>query len=122
VLLLLLSLSLFALVSYSLLLICYSAIRLLSRKCGIKLRVSVCVNELLWHALMQVLRSSEGRELRATHQENVRYLRGKLLEAGLPVIHTPSHIIPVHVCLAVINTDLLLVSLPRLMTASLVTN
>jgi len=82
----------------------------------------VCVNELLWHALMQVLRSSEGRELRATHQENVRYLRGKLLEAGLPVIHTPSHIIPVHVCLAVINTDLLLVSLPRLMTASLVTN
>ena len=82
----------------------------------------MCVNELLWHALMQVLRSSEGRELRATHQENVRYLRGKLLEAGLPVIHTPSHIIPVHVCLAVINTDLLLVSLPRLMTASLVTN
>jgi len=46
---------------------------------------------------VQVLRSSEGRELRAKHQDNVRYLRGKLLEAGLPVIHTPSHIIPVHV-------------------------
>jgi len=41
VLLLLLSLSLFAIVSYSVLLICYLAIRLLSRKCGIKLSVSV---------------------------------------------------------------------------------
>jgi len=39
VLLLLLSMSLFALVSYLVLLICCSAIRLLSRKCGIKLRV-----------------------------------------------------------------------------------
>ena len=48
---------------------------------------------------IKVLRSDEGRELRARHQENVRYLRGKLLEVGLPVIHTPSHIIPVHVCM-----------------------
>jgi len=47
--------------------------------------------------IVKVLRSEEGRQLRATHQENVRYLRGKLLEAGLPVIHTPSHIIPIHV-------------------------
>jgi len=47
--------------------------------------------------IVKVLRSAEGRELRARHQENVRYLREKLLEAGLPVIHTPSHIIPVHV-------------------------
>jgi len=39
VLLLLLSLSLFTLVSYSVLLICYSAIRLLSRKCAVKLGV-----------------------------------------------------------------------------------
>jgi len=46
---------------------------------------------------VQVLRSDEGRELRDRHQENVRYVRGKLLEAGLPVVHTPSHIIPVHV-------------------------
>jgi len=46
---------------------------------------------------VQVLASDEGRELRARHQQNVRYLRGKLLEAGLPVIHTPSHIIPLHV-------------------------
>jgi len=40
VLLLLLTLCLFALVSYCVLLICYSAIRLLSCKCGIKLSVS----------------------------------------------------------------------------------
>jgi len=42
VLLLLLSLSLFALVSYFVLLVCYSAILLLSRKCVIKLSVSFC--------------------------------------------------------------------------------
>ena len=35
--------ALFALVSYFVLLICYSAIWLLSRKCGIKLSVSVSV-------------------------------------------------------------------------------
>jgi len=46
---------------------------------------------------VQVLRSDEGRGLRIRHQQNVRYLRDKLLEAGLPVVHTPSHIIPVHV-------------------------
>jgi len=41
--LLLFSLPLFALVSYFVLLICYSAIRLLSRKCVIKLSVSVSI-------------------------------------------------------------------------------
>jgi len=45
VLLLLLSLSLFALVSYSVLLICYSAIRLLSHKCGIELCVCAAMGE-----------------------------------------------------------------------------
>lgn len=48
-------------------------------------------------ASVRVLRSDEGRQLRARHQENVRYLRNKLLEAGLPVIQCPSHIIPIHV-------------------------
>lgn len=47
--------------------------------------------------VVQVLRSDEGRQLRARHQENVRYLRGKLMDAGLPVIQCPSHIIPIHV-------------------------
>jgi hypothetical protein len=50
-----------------------------------------------WNVSMQVLRSDEGRQLRARHQENVRYLRKKLLDAGLPVIQCPSHIIPISV-------------------------
>ena len=48
-------------------------------------------------ASVKVLRSEEGRELRARHQENVRYLRDKLFDAGVAAMHTPSHIIPVHV-------------------------
>lgn len=46
---------------------------------------------------VQILASDEGRRLRAKHQENVRYLRSKLIDAGLPVEHTPSHIIPIKV-------------------------
>ena len=46
---------------------------------------------------IQVLKSDEGRRLRAQHQENVTYLRQRLMDAGLPVIHCPSHIIPIHV-------------------------
>ncbi|CAG0895441.1 unnamed protein product [Cyprideis torosa] len=48
-------------------------------------------------ASIKVIRSDEGRELRRRHQENVRMLRKKLIQAGLPVEMTPSHIIPVHV-------------------------
>jgi len=48
-------------------------------------------------ASIRVLRSEEGRSLRARHQWNVRYLRAALQAAGLPVEHTPSHILPVHV-------------------------
>lgn len=44
---------------------------------------------------VEILASEEGQELRARHQENVRYLRNKLKEEGFPVEHTPSHIIPV---------------------------
>ena len=46
---------------------------------------------------LQVLASDEGRELRARQQENVRYIRDKLVEAGIPAMHSPSHIIPIHV-------------------------
>ena len=46
---------------------------------------------------IQVLRSDEGRALRAKHGENVRYLRNRLFEVGVNAQHTPSHIIPVHV-------------------------
>ncbi|XP_054721571.1 5-aminolevulinate synthase, non-specific, mitochondrial-like isoform X2 [Uloborus diversus] len=48
-------------------------------------------------ASIKVLKSNEGRLLRQKHQENVRYLRRSLQEAGIPVVHCPSHIIPVHV-------------------------
>jgi 7-keto-8-aminopelargonate synthetase-like enzyme len=41
--------------------------------------------------------SDEGRSLRRKQQENVRELRSKLIDAGLPVMMSPSHIIPIHV-------------------------
>jgi 7-keto-8-aminopelargonate synthetase-like enzyme len=47
--------------------------------------------------LFQILKGEEGRILRERHRENVMYLRRNLMEAGLPVIHCPSHIIPVKV-------------------------
>lgn len=46
---------------------------------------------------VRILASEEGRLLRLKHQECVRYLRFKLVEAGLPVEHTPSHIIPIKI-------------------------
>ncbi|KAK7068226.1 5-aminolevulinate synthase, nonspecific, mitochondrial [Halocaridina rubra] len=48
-------------------------------------------------AAVNALSSQEGRAMRATHQEVVRYLRTSLMDKGLPVEHCPSHIIPVHV-------------------------
>lgn len=46
---------------------------------------------------VQILRSDEGQALRRKHQENVNYLRQQLLDKGLPVENTPSHIIPIRV-------------------------
>lgn len=46
---------------------------------------------------VEILASDEGRELRARHQDNVRYLRSSLQAAGFPVEHTPSHIIPIRI-------------------------
>nr|CAD7589482.1 unnamed protein product [Timema genevievae] len=46
---------------------------------------------------VQILRSPEGRELRKKHQQCVLQLRSLLLDAGLPVETTPSHILPVKV-------------------------
>ena len=48
-------------------------------------------------ASVRILRSEEGRQLRSRHQDNVRYLRSALFNAGVAVEATPSHIIPVHV-------------------------
>ena len=46
---------------------------------------------------IEILRSEDGRELRRRHQENVKRLKNSLEEAGLPVVPSPSHIIPLHV-------------------------
>ncbi|XP_030049904.1 5-aminolevulinate synthase, erythroid-specific, mitochondrial [Microcaecilia unicolor] len=62
-------------------------------------------------ASVQVLKSEEGQALRRAHQRNVRHMRQLLVDAGLPVINCPSHIIPVRVGDAAMNTricDLLL--------------
>ncbi|BFZ08524.1 hypothetical protein BsWGS_11563 [Bradybaena similaris] len=48
-------------------------------------------------ASIKVLASDEGRELRARQKRNVKYLREKLVSAGLPASHSPSHIIPIMV-------------------------
>ncbi|KAJ8257370.1 hypothetical protein GJAV_G00184880 [Gymnothorax javanicus] len=60
---------------------------------------------------VRVLKSSEGQALRRAHQRNVKHMRQLLMDAGLPVVNCPSHIIPVQVGDAEKNTkvcDLLL--------------
>ncbi|XP_072308778.1 5-aminolevulinate synthase, non-specific, mitochondrial [Eucyclogobius newberryi] len=54
---------------------------------------------------IQVLKSEEGRVLRRKHQRNVKLLRQMLMDSGLPVVHCPSHIIPVRVSNAEKNTE-----------------
>lgn len=46
---------------------------------------------------IQILKSEEGRYLRQKHQESVKRLRRSLEEVGLPVVPSPSHIVPLHV-------------------------
>ncbi|KAM6979753.1 5-aminolevulinate synthase, non-specific, mitochondrial-like [Aplochiton taeniatus] len=46
---------------------------------------------------IQTLKGEEGRGLRRKHQRNVKLLRQMLMDSGLPVVHCPSHIIPVRV-------------------------
>lgn len=48
-------------------------------------------------ASIRLLRSAEGRQLRAQHQANVQYLRQALFAAAVRVEQTPSHINLVHV-------------------------
>ncbi|KAL1007817.1 hypothetical protein UPYG_G00092050 [Umbra pygmaea] len=54
---------------------------------------------------IQTLKGEEGRALRRKHQRNVKLLRQMLMDSGLPVIHCPSHIIPVRVSDAEKNTE-----------------
>ncbi|KAL4645850.1 5-aminolevulinate synthase, erythroid-specific, mitochondrial-like [Arapaima gigas] len=46
---------------------------------------------------VRVLKSTEGQSLRRAHQRNVKHMRQLLMDAGLPVINCPSHIIPIQV-------------------------
>ena len=57
-------------------------------------------------ASLRILKSDEGRLLRAGHQANVTYLREKLFDLGIAAQHTPSHIIPVHVGDPAISTEI----------------
>uniref|UniRef100_A0A8C2SLG0 5-aminolevulinate synthase n=1 Tax=Capra hircus TaxID=9925 RepID=A0A8C2SLG0_CAPHI len=54
---------------------------------------------------VRILRSAEGQALRRQHQRNVKLMRQMLMDAGLPVVHCPSHIIPVRVADAAKNTE-----------------
>lgn len=54
---------------------------------------------------IQTLKSEEGRMLRRKHQRNVKLLRQMLMDSGLPVVHCPSHIIPIRVSNAEKNTQ-----------------
>nr|CAB3220856.1 5-aminolevulinate synthase, erythroid-specific, mitochondrial [Phallusia mammillata] len=48
-------------------------------------------------AAVCILKSDEGKALRARHQRNVSMMRKMLLAAKLPVVHCPSHIVPIKV-------------------------
>ncbi|KAL7986004.1 hypothetical protein Chor_011170 [Crotalus horridus] len=53
---------------------------------------------------VRTLKSTEGQVLRRQHQRNVKLMRQMLMDAGLPVVHCPSHIIPIRVSDAAKNT------------------
>ncbi|XP_066500367.1 5-aminolevulinate synthase, erythroid-specific, mitochondrial isoform X2 [Hoplias malabaricus] len=62
---------------------------------------------------VRVLRSPEGQALRRAHQRNVKHMRQLLLDAGLPVINCPSHIIPIRVGNAAKNSKVCDILLER---------
>lgn len=49
---------------------------------------------------VRTLKGAEGQALRRQHQRNVKLMRQMLMDAGLPVVHCPSHIIPIRVSAA----------------------
>nr|XP_061803049.1 5-aminolevulinate synthase, erythroid-specific, mitochondrial-like isoform X2 [Nerophis lumbriciformis] len=53
---------------------------------------------------VRVLKGPEGQSLRRAHQRNVKHMRQLLMDKGLPVVHCPSHIIPIQVGNAELNT------------------
>ncbi|KFO82379.1 hypothetical protein N303_08663, partial [Cuculus canorus] len=55
---------------------------------------------------VRTLKSAEGQALRRQHQRSVKLMRQMLMDAGLPVVHCPSHIIPIRVADAAKNTEI----------------
>ncbi|XP_020488015.1 5-aminolevulinate synthase, erythroid-specific, mitochondrial [Labrus bergylta] len=53
---------------------------------------------------VRVLKSPEGQGLRRAHQRNVKHMRQLLMDKGLPVVNCPSHIIPIQVGNAELNS------------------
>ncbi|XP_056129009.1 5-aminolevulinate synthase, erythroid-specific, mitochondrial isoform X2 [Lampris incognitus] len=62
---------------------------------------------------VRVLRSPEGQQLRRAHQRNVKHMRQLLMDKGLPVINCPSHIIPIRVGNAELNSKVCDILLQR---------
>ncbi|XP_068921283.1 5-aminolevulinate synthase, erythroid-specific, mitochondrial [Petaurus breviceps papuanus] len=56
-------------------------------------------------ASVRILKGEEGQALRRAHQRNVRHMRHLLMDKGLPVIVCPSHIIPLRVGDAALNSQ-----------------
>uniref|UniRef100_UPI0037E79EDE 5-aminolevulinate synthase, erythroid-specific, mitochondrial n=1 Tax=Semicossyphus pulcher TaxID=241346 RepID=UPI0037E79EDE len=54
---------------------------------------------------VRVLKSPEGQVLRRTHQRNVKHMRQLLMDKGVPVVNCPSHIIPIRVGNAELNSE-----------------
>ena len=69
----------------------------MERQITLEINVHMTVVNYVFFCHFQILKSEEGRALRSLHQDNVTYLRKRLMDAGLPVVHCPSHIIPIHV-------------------------
>ncbi|XP_053233517.1 5-aminolevulinate synthase, non-specific, mitochondrial [Podarcis raffonei] len=55
---------------------------------------------------VRILKSAEGQVLRRQHQRNVKLMRQMLMDTGFPVVHCPSHIIPIRVSDAAKNTEI----------------
>ncbi|KAJ0064538.1 hypothetical protein NL108_009508, partial [Boleophthalmus pectinirostris] len=55
---------------------------------------------------VKILKTEEGQVLRRRHQRSVTLLRQLLMDSGLPVVHCPSHIIPVRVADAKKNMEI----------------
>ncbi|XP_026187375.1 5-aminolevulinate synthase, erythroid-specific, mitochondrial-like [Mastacembelus armatus] len=62
---------------------------------------------------VRVLKSPEGQVLRRNHQRNVKLMRQLLMDKGLPVVNCPSHIIPIRVGNAELNTKVCDILLER---------